>query len=278
MSDDGLCEIRLVDYFKNQDINNPTFMKLLIGGDNETAPQEYSLADIYTPDPIDNTDAQVTEVFGTVFNDSITLSADVAETVWGGNGNDTIIASGGSDSIVGGRGNDVINLNNSGSNLVVIDEENVGFVETVENYTSTDAISFFTSCNADFYKLSDLSCYKSSDDLVITTSDGGQVVIKDYFTSASKIDKILFWDEEHEQEVEFSIRNNLITEISDVTEFIGTDSDEEVRLVKGTVNQEEDVLHGNTYISNTNGTEYTVDAFALGMGGNDVIWGTDGND
>ena len=278
VSEDGLCEIRLVNYFKNQDINNPKFMKILIGGDTETTPQEYSLADIYTPDPIDNTDAQDTLVSGTVFNDNITASADVEERIIGGNGNDTISAYGGGDVIVGGRGNDVIDLNNSGDNIVTIEEENVGFVETVENYTSTDSIAFFTSCNSGFYQLSDLSCHKSSDDLVITTSDGGQVVIKNYFTSASQIDKIAFWDEAQEQFVEFSIRNDLITEISDVTEFIGTDSDEEVHLVKGTVNQEQDVLHGNTYTSNATRQEYTVDAFALGYGGNDKIWGTSGND
>ncbi len=268
--------VKLVDYFTSMNPNqDPTYMKIIVGDDDYADQKIMTLADIYTLNEVDNTDVTATEVNGTVFNDDITLSSTTEETVYGGKGNDTITAAGGNDLIYGGYGNDVIELNSTGNNTVVIAGEDAEFVETIKHSLYTDTLNLTESLSG--YRFSDLIFEKSSDNLIIKTPDNGQIIVEGFYTSESKLDSIIALND-NDEVTAYSINNDASVIMSDVSDYRGTEKNEEIHLKKGTVNENEDVLEGDTYISNTNNTQYKVDAFAIGYGGNDTIYGTDGND
>ena len=69
-----------------------------------------------------------------------------------------------------------------------------------------------------------------------------------------------------------------VTKIENVSDIIGTDLAETIDLIAGTVNEQDDILSGNTYTSRAGYGQVTVDAYAKAMGGNDTISGTADND
>ena len=214
-------------------------------------------------------------------------SNTIGSEYYGGNGKDQITGSGGDDFIHGGQGNDIINLSKGGSDTVTIAGEDANFKETIQYSDANDTLKL--TYNGQGYNFSDLTFERQTtsspipaldkDNLVIkTNTDNGQIVIDNFFKNDSKLDKILAIDGYTHNPDEFSILQDADINVADTSDFRGTEYSEVLHLVKGTVNEQEDVLNGNTYTSNADGNDYTVDAFALGGGGADQIWGTDGND
>ena len=64
------------------------------------------------------------------------------------------------------------------------------------------------------YRFSELSFEKSGDDLIVnTTTDNGQVVLKDFFTSTSKLDNVIALDDLGNIKDNYSIVNDAIINI-----------------------------------------------------------------
>ena len=203
------------------------------------------------------------------------LNSDGVE-IYGGGDVDTIYSGLGDDYINAGKGNDIIMLR-GGNNTVIVSGEEEGFVETIKGSTSQDTIKFG-------YKYSQFSFSQSEDmdSLLIEIKDDdsiiGTVKVEGFFSEgASKLDNIIALDDEGNEQT-YNIKNVKYINMISVSDFNGNDYHEYIKLMQGDVNENDDVLSGNTYTSNADNKEYTVNAYASTLGGEDKIIGTSGND
>ncbi len=140
---------------------------------------------------------------------------------------------------------------------------------SVSNLGDNDIVSFDD-------ELVNLSYKRNGNDLVINN-----ITINDYYTSkdmsvAGQYAGLVLDTTDSSDTTLGALQ---VTTIENVSDIIGSALDENITLVKGTVDEIDDVLSGNTYTSNADDNEYTVNAYANGGSGNDVISGTDdGND
>ena len=134
---------------------------------------------------------------------------------------------------------------------------------SVEGLDANDKVAFNSA-------LTDLTYSRSGNDLVING-----LTVKDYYTSKDMSDAGQYADIvlETTDETSTTLGALQVTTIGNVSDIIGSDNAEAITLVSGAVNEIDDVLSGNTYTSNANGNEYTVNAYAAGYGGDDTITG-----
>lgn len=140
-------------------------------------------------------------------------------------------------------------------------------IQFSDNSTAIDSLVFAAD-------LADLVCSRRGQDMVIKNGDI-ETVILGYYGNHNFGSVIVDINGTAD---DTTLAALTVSDMEDISDYIGSDADENIKLVKGTVNEIEDVLNGDTYTSNADRKTYKVDAFALGKGGNDVIFATDGND
>ena len=219
--------------------------------------------------------------------DNIVLASGALKRIWDGTNNAALSISDGTNTI-----NVTDYFSAGGSTGFTLNEGvlpttlDVTLNDTTNAYTATDFIETFhgtgkvAGINSNDKltfndALANLTYKRNGNDLVVN----GLAVV-DYYTSknmsvAGQYANIVF---DTTDETGATLGSLNVTNIENVSDIIGTNADETIKLTAGTVNETEDILSGNKYTSRATGVEYTVNAFALGGGGADTIHGTTGND
>ena len=198
-------------------------------------------------DKITVTDFDFTGGHDIYVNDTTTLGKTIDVTVTGGN---------------------YISASGYAERITTTDSASIQFAAT---FTGTDTLVFDNTAE-------NLEYRRNENDLIIKNGNVETTVLNYYTSNDMSVLGQFPTVAIDTTSIDSTLGALQITNIENISDIKGSNLDETISLVTGTVNENEDILIGNHYTSRADGQEYTVDAFAIGGAGNDKIYGTTGND